>query len=283
MKQYLDLCNRIINEGEWIENTRTGKRCLTIIGVNLKYDMRDNRLPILTTRKVNWKPAIAEFLGYLKGYRYSSDFRKLGCKTWDANANENKAWLANEYRLGPDDMGRVYGVQARYWLNKDREEFDQVRKVYNDLKQGIDNRAEIITFWNPGELHMGCLNSCMHTHTFSLVNGILHLTSEQRSDDVPLGHVFNQIQCGMFLMLMAQITGNLPGIVHHNIVNAHIYEDQLMTMVNQHLPRKPRDLPTLIIDPGIKTLDDVIDLATPEHFILRHYDPLPAIKYEFSV
>ena len=95
MKQYLDLCRRIVNEGEWVANERTGKRCLTVINADLEYDVANNQFPLITTRKSYWKAAIAEFLGYIRGYDNAADFRKLGTKTWDANANENAAWLAN--------------------------------------------------------------------------------------------------------------------------------------------------------------------------------------------
>ncbi|MFT5760306.1 MAG: thymidylate synthase, partial [Alteromonadaceae bacterium] len=40
----------------------------------------------------------------------AADFRALGTKTWDANANENQAWLDNPNRKGPDDMGLIYGA-----------------------------------------------------------------------------------------------------------------------------------------------------------------------------
>ena len=95
MKQYLDLCQRIIDEGVWVENQRTGKRCLTVIDASLTYNVADNEFPLITTRKSFWKAAIAELLGYIRGYDNAADFRKLGTKTWDANANENAAWLAN--------------------------------------------------------------------------------------------------------------------------------------------------------------------------------------------
>ena len=100
MKQYLDLCRRIVNEGEWVANERTGKRCLTVINADLEYDVANNQFPLITTRKSYWKAAIAEFLGYIRGYDNAADFRKLGTKTWDANANENAAWLANPHRKG---------------------------------------------------------------------------------------------------------------------------------------------------------------------------------------
>ncbi len=112
MKQYLDLCQRIINDGVWVENKRTGKRCLTVINADLTYDVENNQFPIITTRKSFWKAAIAELLGYIRGYDNAADFRALGTKSWDANANENAAWLNNPARKGHDDMGRVYGLFA---------------------------------------------------------------------------------------------------------------------------------------------------------------------------
>ncbi len=112
MKQYLDLCQRIVDEGVWVENERTGKRCLTVINADLEYNVGANEFPLVTTRKSYWKTAIAELLGYLRGYDSAAQFRAIGCNTWSANANENEAWLANPYRKGEDDMGRVYGVHG---------------------------------------------------------------------------------------------------------------------------------------------------------------------------
>lgn len=283
MKQYLDLCHRIINEGQWVENKRTGKRCLTVINADFEYDVSDSTLPVLTTKKLYWKPAIAEMLGYLRGYTSAADFRALGCNTWNANANENEAWLANPYRKGEDDMGRCYGAQGRDWRNPENESIDQLRNVYEDLKQGIDNRSEIITFMNPGERDRACLNSCMHTHTFSILGDSLYLTSYQRSDDIPLGHGFNQVQVGWLLLIMAQITGLKPAKAFHKIINAHIYEDQLGTLKTVQLVREFYPSPTLIINPEIKTLEDLETWVTVEDFALENYKHHPAIKYEFSV
>lgn len=282
MQAYIDLCQRILKEGKWVYNSRTGKRCLTIINADMEYDATENKIPLLTTKKVAWKPAIGEFLGYLKGYTSAADFRKLGCKTWDANANENKAWLANPFRKGTDDMGRCYGAQARDWKNPEGKSIDQLRNVYEDLRKGIDNRSEIITFMNPGERDRACLNSCMHTHTFSILDDELYLTSYQRSDDTPLGHVFNQVQVVFFLQLMAQITGLKPKTAFHKIVNVHIYEDQIEPLMIQ-LAREVRKSPKMLINPLIRTLDDVTQWVTPDDFEIVGYDPHPPIKFPFSV
>jgi len=283
MKQYLDLCERIIETGTWIENKRTGKRCLTVINADLEYDVGNNKLPMITTRKSYYRSAIAEFIGYIRGYDNAADFRKLGTKTWDANANLNNDWLNNPHRKGTDDMGRVYGVQARSWVKSDGNQLDQLQKIVDNLTNGIDDRAEIMTFYNPGEFELGCLRPCMHTHTFSLVGDTLHLTSYQRSCDVPLGLNFNQVQVFAFLALMAQITGKKAGMAYHKIVNAHIYEDQLELMRDVQLKRTPFDSPKLIINPEIKTLKDLETWVTMDDFEVQDYQCHDAIKYPFSV
>ena len=117
MNQYLKLCRRVIDEGEWIHNKRTGKKCLTIVDADMMYDVSKNEFPLITTRKSYWKAAIAELIGYIRGYDNAADFRSLGTKTWDANANENVSWLNNPARQGKDDMGRV--MVCRVDLGKD--------------------------------------------------------------------------------------------------------------------------------------------------------------------
>ncbi|MDO6704781.1 thymidylate synthase [Photobacterium sp. 1_MG-2023] len=283
MKQYLDLCQRIIDDGEWVENERTGKRCLTLINADLTYDVANNQFPLITTRKSYWKAAIAELLGYLRGYDNAAQFRAIGCNTWNANANDNQAWLNNPHRKGEDDMGRVYGVQGRRWQKPDGTPFDQLRKIVDNLSRGIDDRGEILTFYNPGEFELGCLRPCMHTHTFSLLGDTLHLTSYQRSCDVPLGLNFNQIQVFTLLALIAQITGHKAGKAYHKIVNAHIYEDQLALMRDVQLKREPFPSPQLIINPAIQSLDDLETWVTLEDFQVEGYQHHEAIQYPFSV
>ena len=283
MQQYLSLCQRIIDQGVWVENARTGKKCLTTINADLSYDVAQNQFPIITTRKSFWKAAIAELLGYLRGYDNAADFRALDTRSWDANANENKAWLNNPVRKGRDDMGRVYGVQGRSWRKPDGSSLDQLAKLVDNLSRGIDDRGEILTFYNPGEFELGCLRPCMHTHTFSLLGDTLYLTSYQRSCDVPLGLNFNQIQVFALLALIAQITGKTPGLAYHKIVNAHIYEDQLELMRTVQLKRAPFASPLLHINPDIKSLKDIETWVSMDDFEVEGYEHHEAIAYPFSV
>ena len=113
MQQYLDLVQNIFDNGSW-QNNRTGIRTCSLPGAMMRFDLQQG-FPAVTTKKLAFKSAVGEMLGFLRGYRSAQDFRALGCKVWDQNANENTQWLNNPYRLGQDDLGPVYGVQWRDW------------------------------------------------------------------------------------------------------------------------------------------------------------------------
>lgn len=281
MREYLDLCQRILDEGVWEQHLRSGKRRKTVINADMVYDCSDDTVPMLTTKKVYWKSAVAEMLGYVLGYSNTEQFNKLGTKTWDANANDNEAWLHNINRSGDGDMGRVYGVQGRRWLNFKGQEFDQLQTIVDKLNRGIDDGRLILTFHNPGELELGCLPACMHTHTFSLVGNTLHLTSYQRSCDVPLGLPFNMLQCAWLLKVIAGITGNVPGKVFHKIVNAHIYEDQI-SGVQEQVTRTPKELPKMVVNPQYQSLDDLRNYSVADGTNVFGYEHHPAIKFAFT-
>lgn len=178
--QYEENLKRILTEGTGVFNVRTGKIVKQVIKIDQEYDVGNNRFPLCTTRKSYFKQAIAEFLGYMRGYTSAAQYRAIGCNTWDANANENKAWLANPNRKGEDDMGRAYGHQMRSWTGSDGTVVDQLKNVYDKLLAGNDDRRLIITLNNPADSHLSCLDACMWSHTFAVDGTKLHLISEQR-------------------------------------------------------------------------------------------------------
>lgn len=256
---------------------------MTVINADLTYDVDAGKFPLVTTRKSYYKSAIAEMIGYLRGYDNAADFRKLGTKTWDANANLNQDWLNNPYRKGEDDCGFIYGKVARNFPKPDGGSLDLLQKIVDDLTVGIDNRGEILTFYHPGVFHMGCLRPCMYSHHFSLLGDTLYLNSTQRSCDVPLGLNFNMVQVYFLLAIMAQITGKKAGKAYHKLVNAHIYEDQLDLMKNVQLKRQPYESPKLNINPDIKTLKDLETWVTMDDFSIEGYQCHEPIAYPFSV
>lgn len=276
-KQYIELSKRILSEGVLVKNTRTGTSCLTTINADFVYDVGAGEYPLVTTRKAPTKLPVAELLGYLRGYTSAADFRAIGSRSWDMNANETKAWLDNPNRKGVDDLGKVYGAVA-----KDFGGIDLFKKVYNNLKNGIDDRGEIITYWKPDDFDKGCLRPCMHSFQFSLLDGVLYLNATQRSVDVPLGLVANMQQCYLFLAIMAQITGHKAGKVFHKMVNVHIYDNQIGLMEDQVKREIYPSTAKITINPMIQTLEDLQTWVTTDDFIVSDYESHHTIKYPFS-
>ena len=139
-QRYHDHINDILNHGEWEHDNRTGIATQFKIGSYWELDASPSSFPIITTKRVYWKSAFAEMIGFLRGYSSAADFRKLGCKVWDQNANENTQWLSNPYRHGQDHLGRVYGVQHRQWINTDWQTQVELVDAVNQLphNDGVD-------------------------------------------------------------------------------------------------------------------------------------------------
>ena len=279
-QQYLDLGRRLLREGAWVENERTGKRCLTIINADMTYDVGGKEFPMLSTKQCFWKSAVAEKTGYLRAYTSAKDFRELGTKTWDMNANKTQAWLDNPLREGEDHMGVVYGAVGRNFGG-----IDLLDEIYEKLCKGIDDRGLILTYWKPDEFHKGCLRPCMYSHHFSLLGDTLHLNSLSRSKDVPLGLPFNMLQCYFLLDMMAKITGHKAGSVFHKMVNVHIYEDQI-PMFEEQLSRAPlteaEGFNPKFELPEDLTYEKLLTTFIPSDCSLTGYKHLGKINFPFS-
>ncbi len=325
MHQYLQLCLKVLETGKRKTN-RTGIDHIGYQGDMMKFDLADG-FPAVTTKKLFIKQVFGEMLCFLRGASNAADFRFMGCKVWDANANENEQWLANPNRKGVDDLGRIYGVQARDFGGLDLtdndgtvveqiEGIDQLHNVYEDLRKGIDNRREIVTHWNPTEMNEMALPPCHMFYQFGLEpltvaertglladKGIdlaegaellnwldtmevpknrLNLSMYQRSCDVPLGIPFNIAGYAWLLSVMAQITNTVAGEFTHFMHDIHYYANQ-EDGLREQITREPMKLPTLWIDPNIKTLEDLETWATQDSFELRDYEHHPAIKFPFAV
>lgn len=282
-EEYHALARRVIDNGYWKTNKRTGKRCLTIVGEKCVYDLSTNKFPALTTKKLFFNAMIGELLGFIRGVDNAKDFRSLGCYFWDANANTSVDWLNNKNRKGTDDLGRIYGVQGRHWINRHGEEIDQLSDIVHNLSRGIDNRRLIMSYWNPGELNEMALPPCHDFYQFHLNenNDHVDLTMYQRSNDVPLGTPMNIASSCLLLMLIARITNKIPGKFTHMMGDVHIYEDQVELLKTQ-LEREPYPAPRLIINSEIKTLEDLETWVTHEDFFLSDYKCHEKISFPFA-
>ena len=284
--QYQLLLNQIVTTGEYSDN-RTGIPTVFKIGAYLTADCSDNEIPILTTKKVAYRSAFAEMVGFLTLQDNANQFDRLGTPVWNKNANENMDWLNNPHRKHNGDLGRIYGVQWRSWNNQ----IDQLNNVINDLKNNQDNRREIVIGWNPTELDQMALPPCHMMMQWNLVEqkSKLDLTVYQRSWDMFLGAPFNLAQYGFLLHLIAQITNKQPGTLHYMANNVHVYNNHL-DQTEILLARHPQiQKPRIELNPDIHSLEDLDhmiesnDWNTDQLAIVHDYYPHPAIKATMAV
>lgn len=284
MKQYLDLVRTILETGT-LQNNRTGIRTFSIPGAMMRFDLTEG-FPAVTTKKLAFKTAIGELIGFLRAYQNAADFRSLGCKVWDKNANENAQWLENPYRVMTDDLGEIYGVQWRRWPaykvlkgvdtaqvnNAQQQGFqiitrftedgvekvllykavDQLRQCLDTIMTNPSDRRILFHGWNWAQLDQMALPPCHLLYQF-LPNPLhkeISMCLYIRSNDLGLGAPFNITEGAVLLSLVGRLTGYTPRWLTYFIADAHVYENH-KEMLDEQLKRDPFPSPKLIISDRI--------------------------------
>ena len=264
MKQYLDLLDRILNEGVRKED-RTGTGTLSIFGNQMRFNMKDG-FPLLTTKKLHLKSIIHELLWFLKGDTNVKYLQENGVRIWNEWADEN------------GELGPVYGHQWRAWPDYSGGVIDQISNVVNQIRHTPDSRRMIVSAWNVAEVDKMALPPCHTMFQFYVAEGKLSLQLYQRSADTFLGVPFNIASYALLLMMMAQVTGLEAGDFVHTTGDTHLYLNHIEQAKIQ-LTRTPLPLPRMLLNPDVK---DIFGFRY-EDFTLEGYDPLPHIKAEVSV
>ena len=264
MKQYLDLLDRILNEGVRKED-RTGTGTLSIFGNQMRFNMKDG-FPLLTTKKLHLKSIIHELLWFLKGDTNVKYLQENGVRIWNEWADEN------------GELGPVYGHQWRAWPDYSGGVIEQISNVVNQIRHTPDSRRMIVSAWNVAEVDKMALPPCHTMFQFYVAEGKLSLQLYQRSADTFLGVPFNIASYALLLMMMAQVTGLEAGDFVHTTGDTHLYLNHIEQAKIQ-LTRTPRPLPRMLLNPDVK---DIFGFRY-EDFTLEGYDPLPHIKAEVSV
>ena len=264
MKQYLDLIQRVLNEGVQKED-RTGTGTLSVFGHQMRFNLEEG-FPLLTTKKLHLKSIIYELLWFLRGETNVRYLRAHEVSIWDEWANEN------------GDLGPIYGHQWRSWPDYEDGSIDQISNAIETIKNNPDSRRIIVSAWNVADLKDMALPPCHALFQFYVANGKLSLQLYQRSADIFLGVPFNIASYALLLQMMAQVTGLKAGDFVHTLGDAHIYNNHL-EQVKLQLSREPRPLPHMTLNPEVKSIFDF----QYEDFQLTDYNPHPHIKGEVSV
>lgn len=193
MKQYLDLLQRVLQEGTHKED-RTGTGTISVFGHQMRFNMEDG-FPLLTTKKLHLKSIIYELLWFLKGDTNVKYLQDNGVRIWNEWADEN------------GDLGHIYGYQWRSWPDYNGGHIDQITEAVETIKHNPDSRRIIVSAWNVADLPQMNLPPCHAFFQFYVANGRLSLQLYQRSADIFLGVPFNIASYALLLKMMAQVTG----------------------------------------------------------------------------
>jgi len=267
MQQYLDLLSRALEEGT-VKEDRTGTGTRSLFGHQLRFDLRQ-RLPLVTTKRVHLKSVIHELLWFVSGDTNIRYLKENGVRIWDEWADEN------------GELGPVYGSQWRHWEtpgDPERGFVDQLSDVVEEIRRNPNSRRLIVNAWNVADVPRMKLPPCHLLYQFGVSEGRLSCSMYQRSCDLFLGLPFNIASYALLTMMIAQVTDLAPGELVISLGDAHIYSNHL-EQVRQQLAREPRELPTISLDPSVKSLFDF----RYEHFHVEGYDPHPTIKAPIAV
>ncbi|MBA2117420.1 thymidylate synthase [Bremerella alba] len=264
MRQYLDLMQRILDEGVE-KHDRTGTGTLSVFGHQMRFDLSEG-FPVVTTKKLHLRSIIHELLWFLKGETNIQYLRENKVRIWDE-------WADADGNLGP-----VYGKQWRSWQTPDGEAIDQVSQVVQQIKTNPDSRRLIVSAWNVADVPQMALPPCHLLFQFYVAEGKLSCQLYQRSADVLLGVPFNIASYALLTMMIAQVCDLQPGDFVHSFGDAHLYSNHL-EQTKLQLSREPKALPTMKINPNVKDLF----AFRIEDFELQGYDPHPHISAPVAV
>lgn len=309
MKQLHELMQKILDEGTHTSD-RTGTGVTKLVGQQMRFNLKDG-FPAVTTKRLAWRSMLSELLWFIEG---SHDERRLcEILHGTRDPSKRTIWTDNYEEQGvalgyPEgELGPVYGKQWREWVDckavmphelslahfcddprngylfiaEDEDSgikfykrtIDQVAELLDSLANNPDSRRHIINAWNVGELDQMALPACHTLSQYFVINGELHCHLYQRSADIFLGVPFNIASYSLFTHMLAQVLDLGVGEFVWTGGDCHIYDNHV-DQVRTQLARTPQELPTLVMDKSITSIDNF----TMDSCKLINYTPMDTIK-----
>ncbi len=302
-QQYLDLMRHIWAHGdERVDRTGVGTRA--VFGSTMRFDLAEDAMPLLTTKRVFWKTAAREMLWFLTGDTNIRQLVKQKVHIWtdwpldkyrketgediDRDSFEQRVIEDDSFAEKWGDLGPVYGKQWVDWstyepvddglYRKAEKGINQIALLVDGIKNNPGSRRHIFTGWNVAELDQMALPPCHKTYQFYVANGKLSGLLQQRSCDLALGVPFNIFSAALLIRMVAQQCDLEPGELVWNGGDVHLYLNHA-DLVEQQIAREPAGAPTMVIN---RKPDSIFDYAI-EDFEVRDYTPQSHISAPVAV
>lgn len=284
-EQYLDIIRNVLKNGV-MRGDRTGTGTVSVFGAQMRFNLRNNIFPLLTTKKVFWRGVAEELLWFVKGSTNAKLLEEKDIHIWDGNGSREFLDKSGLSHREEGDLGPVYGFQWRHFgavydtmhSNYTGKGIDQLKECIRRIKDTPEDRRIVLTAWNPADLPLMALPPCHMFAQFYVANGELSCQMYQRSADLGLGVPFNIASYSLLTAMIAQVCGLKPGDFVHTIGDAHVYTNHIEALRVQ-LERVPQPFPRLYIDPAVTG----IDAFQFSDFRIEGYTPEAAIKMTMAV
>lgn len=305
--QYLNLVKHTLEHGV-AKTDRTDTGTISTNSQQMRFDLSDWSIPLLTTKKMFSRGIIEELRWFFRGETNIQPLLDVDVHIWDewADARGNLGPLYGEmWRAWPDtqvvyDEDEARELETRGYLRIVdidsirvlRKEIDQLAEAIHLLKTSPDSRRIVVNSWNPAllpidlkvpknnpPLGLQALPPCHCMFQFTVLDGKLNCDLRQRSADIGLGVPFNIAQYSIMTLLIAKMVGLEPGEFVWNGVDCHIYSnhvDQLklqLTRLDQEVP----DSPTVRISDRVRDiLPEQVEMGDIE--IVGYTTPYPKLE-----
>ena len=269
---FINMCQDIIENGTSTEGEKVrpkwpdGSYAYTIkrFGVVNRYDL-SKEFPALTLRRTGLKSCMDEILWIYQ--RKSNNIHDLNSHIWDEWADETGS------------IGKAYGYQIGVKSHYKEGDMDQMDRVLFDLKANPYSRrimTNTYVFSDLSEMH---LYPCAYGVTYNVTKRpgddrlVLNMILNQRSQDVLAANNWNVCQYAILLMMVAQVSGMVPGELVHVIADAHIY-DRHVDIIRELISRPAYPAPKVSLNPEVT---DFYAFTTKD-LIVEDYVTGPQIK-----
>lgn len=262
-RQYLDLIEDVLKNGK-IVDSRNGK-ALTVFGRSMRFDLKNNIIPALTTKNVAWKTCLKELLWFISGKTDNKILKEQNVKIWNDNSSREYLDSIGLLYRKEDDLGPVYGHQWRHFnaeygtCNDDytNKGIDQLNYIIDSLKDKEKrySRRLIMSAWNPCQLDEMALPPCHVLVQFNVIDDKLSCALTQRSCDMGLGVPFNILSYSLLTHLIAKHCDLEVDEFVYFMGNVHIYDDHIEPLKKQ-IENDILEFPTLRINSKRDTIDD---------------------------